>query len=1073
MKARLLTLLLFPVLALAKPPAWDVNDPPGERLRIPIDTRTGTWMSVDVSPDGKHIAFDLLGDLYELPISGGNARRLTQGLAWDMQPRYSPDGKHLAFTSDRGGADNLWILPLGSGGQKKPRALTREEFRLLSNPAWHPGGRFVAGRKHFTTRRSLGTGEIWLYDRRGGRGIAVVERPNDRFQKELGEPVFSNDGRYLFYTQNTSPGNVFEYAQDPNSGVFSILRFDLERRETDTVITGPGGAVRPTPSPDGRLLAFVQRERRYETQDEREVERLQSALYVKDLVSGAERRLFGPLDRDMQEGWAVHGVYPNMAWLPDSSALIFWSGGEIHRVDLESRRTSTIPFHVKDEREAIRPFRATVDVAPPVIKTRMARFPVLSPDGRTVVFEAFGKLWRKVLPDGEPTRLTGDDSAAFELYPAYSRDGRQIVFVRWTDADLGAIHVVPPTGGASRAVTAQPGHYHSPRFSPDGSELVYSAGAGGYLTAPDWSEHTGIFRLSLEGGAPVRVAREGQDAHYGARNDRIYLTRDIDSQTEPGPVRALVSVNRAGHDEQVIARSSYATRLLVSPDDAWIGFRENFAAWAVPRPPAGELTLSPDDEALKVIRVSTGGAEFTNWSGASTLTYALGPDLYARNLDTSAAKGARHGAEIASLQLTRKADTPSTTVALTNARIVTLAPKAAVIERGTVLIKGARIAAVGAADAIAVPADAQRLDVGGRTVVPGFIDAHAHGAQGEAGLVPQQNWVALAHLALGVTTVHDPSNDAAEVFAAAEYQRAGLITAPRIFSTGDVVYGARSEYMARIETLDDAAAHVERLKAQGAITIKNYNQPRRDQRQMVVTAAREAGLSVVAEGGSLYTLDVTLLQDGNTGLEHNMPGERFYDDILQLWTATGVGYTPTLAVTYGGPGAEHLFYQRDDVWRHPLLSRFVPPHVLEPRAVRRIMAPDSDYQPVIDSAANAAALARRGIPVSIGAHGQREGLAAHWEMWTFVLGGMSPLEALRSATTEPARYLGLDQDLGSIEAGKLADLVVLNGDPLADIRVTDNIEWVIQNGRIFRADTLAEEVTGRRALNPPYWADER
>jgi imidazolonepropionase-like amidohydrolase len=333
--------------------------------------------------------------------------------------------------------------------------------------------------------------------------------------------------------------------------------------------------------------------------------------------------------------------------------------------------------------------------------------------------------------------------------------------------------------------------------------------------------------------------------------------------------------------------------------------------------------------------------------------------------------------------------------------------------------------------------------------------------------------VALAHLALGVTTVHDPSNDAAEVFAAGEYQRAGLITAPRIFSTGDVVYGARSEYMADIETLDDAAAHVERLKAQGAISIKNYNQPRRDQRQMVVTAAREAGLSVVAEGGSLYNLDVTLLQDGNTGLEHNMPGERFYDDILQLWTATGVGYTPTLAVTYGGPGAEHLFYQRDDVWRHPLLSRFVPPHVLQPRAVRRIMAPDSDYQPVIDSAANAAALARRGIPVSIGAHGQREGLAAHWEMWTFVLGGMSPMEALRSATTEPARYLGLDRDLGSIEAGKLADLVILNGDPLADIRVTDDIEWVIQNGRIFRADTLAEEVTGRRALAPPYWADER
>ncbi|MGA0840463.1 MAG: amidohydrolase family protein, partial [Pseudomonadales bacterium] len=979
MHLRLIALLLLPALAFAKPSTWDVNDPPGERLRIPIDTRSGTWMNVDVSPDGRHIAFDLLGDVYELPISGGDARRLTEGLAWDMQPRYSPDGTHLAFTSDRGGADNLWLLHLGDPTRAraaKPVALTKETFRLLNAPAWHPGGRYIAGRKHFTTRRSLGTGEIWLYDRLGGEGIALVERPNDRFQKELGEPAFSADGRYLFYTQNTSPGNVFEYAQDSNRGVFSILRFDLEDRETDTVVTGAGGAVRPTPSPDGRLLAFVQRERRGD--------QFHSALYVKDLVSGHERRLFAPLDRDMQEGWAVHGVYPNMAWLPDSSALIFWSGGEIRRVDLGTGTTATIPFRVKDEREAIRPFRGTVEVAPPVINTRMARFPVLSPDGRTVVFETFGKLWRKELPNGTPERLTTDASNAFEFYPAFSRDGREIAFVRWTDKTLGAIHVVAATGGAGRAITTEPGHYRTPQFSPDGSGLVYTKAAGGYLTAPDWSEDTGVFRISLASGDSVRVTREGQDAHFGKRGDRIYLTRKIESKSEPGPVRALVSVNLNGHDEQVVARSNYATHLFVSPDDEWITFREDFAAWAVPKPPAGELTLAPDDEALTVIRVSSGGGEFVAWSHTNTLTYALGPNFYAADLaalvqkkvsttaeaisrsDRRRKDASSPGKAIGTLTLTRAADTPTGRLALTNGRIITLSGDSSVIDRGTVLIDGNRITAIGPVDQVQIPNDAQTLDVGGRTLMPGLIDAHAHGAQGENGLIPQQNWEALAHLALGVTTMHDPSNDATEIFAAAEYQRAGLITAPRIFSTGNVVYGARSEGMATIETLKDALAHVERLKAQGAISIKNYNQPRRDQRQMVVTAAREAGLSVVAEGGSLYTMDVTLLQDGNTGLEHNMPGERFYDDIMQLWPATGVGYTPTLVVTYGGPGAEHLFYQRDEVWRHPLLSRFVPPHILEPRAVRRIMAPDSDYQPVIDSAANAAALARRGIPVSIG-----------------------------------------------------------------------------------------------------------
>jgi imidazolonepropionase-like amidohydrolase len=353
--------------------------------------------------------------------------------------------------------------------------------------------------------------------------------------------------------------------------------------------------------------------------------------------------------------------------------------------------------------------------------------------------------------------------------------------------------------------------------------------------------------------------------------------------------------------------------------------------------------------------------------------------------------------------------------------------------------------------------------------MPGLIDIHAHGPQGVDDLVPQQNWSALAHIGLGVTTVHDPSNNATEVFAAAEYQRAGLIPAPRIFSTGDVVYGARSEGLADIGTIDDARHHIQRLKAQGAISVKNYNQPRREQRQMVVTAARENGMMVVAEGGSLYPLDMTIIADGNTGLEHNNPPQHLYDDVLQYWPKTGVGYTPTLVVTYGGPGLEFFFYQETEVWAHPLLSRYVPPHIVQPRSVRRQMAPKTDYQPILDSAANAKKLMELGVSVHIGAHGQREGLGSHWEMWGFVMGGLSPMQALQTATIQPARYMGLDKDLGSIEAGKLADLLVLDGNPLEDIRVTDHISYVIQNGRIYAGQTLSETLTGQRKLAPLYW----
>jgi imidazolonepropionase-like amidohydrolase len=392
-----------------------------------------------------------------------------------------------------------------------------------------------------------------------------------------------------------------------------------------------------------------------------------------------------------------------------------------------------------------------------------------------------------------------------------------------------------------------------------------------------------------------------------------------------------------------------------------------------------------------------------------------------------------------------------------------------VIDNGVIVVRDNRIVAVGAAGSVEIPADAKRLDVTGRTIMPGIIDIHAHGPQGVNDIVPQQNWSALAHLALGVTTVHDPSNQASEIFAAAEYQQTGRILTPRLFSTGEVIYGAHSENGVSIEKIDDARDHVNRLKAQGAISIKNYNQPRREQRQMVVTAAREAGLNVVAEGGSLYHMDMTIISDGNTGLEHNLPPQHFYDDVMQYWPATGVGYTPTLIVTYGGPGGELMFYQDSEVWKHPILSRYVPPHILQPRSVRRQMVPETDYQPILDSAANGKRLMEKGVLVNIGAHGQREGLGSHWEMWGFVKGGMSTMQAIKAATIDPARYMGMSKDIGSIETGKLADLLVLDGNPLEDIRMTDHIAYVVLNGHVYEGGSLTEQVTGNRKLAPFYW----
>ncbi len=1049
--------------------SWDVNAPPGEHREIPLDVRSGTWMSVDVSPDGSRVLFDLLGDIYELPIAGGEAKSLTSGLAWDMQPRYSPDGASIVFTSDRAGGDNLWVMDRNGGG---PKQLTKEDFRLLNDPVWHPNGRYVAGRKHFTTRRSLGTGEIWFYNIDGGEGVQVVKRANEDYQKELGEPAFSADGKYLYYTQNSTPGNRFAYAEDVNGQVFAIKRVELASGETTTAVTGPGGSVRPTPSPDGHYLAFIRR-LRTETV-------LKTALYTQDLKSGEIKLLYADLDRDMQETWAVNGLYPRLDWTPDGKSIVFWAGGGIKRLDIATRAVQDIPFHVVSTRTSIAPPRFQVDVAPDQVQARMVRFATVSPNGQRVVYESFGKLWiRNVTGGGAARLLTTDAGGAFELFPAWSRDGKRIVFVRWTDAGLGEIHVVDAGGGKSRAVTKQPGHYFQPRFTPKGDAIVVQRGAGGQLTSPLWSSEPGLYRVAAAGGELQQLTDEGRNAHFIDASERIYYTKDADSAKEAEPAHELVSVDATGKDRRVHARSNYASRMEISPSGEWLAFRENFHVYVLPVPPGGQVDLSPKIKAVPMRRASDLGGEYPSWIDGDTLTWTVGPALYRGEISTLFAQPAVapkegeestpvYGERVADLGSTRLADKPSGVVALTGARIVTMNGDQ-VIENGVVVIRSNRIAAVGAADAVQIPADAQRLDLAGKTVMPGLIDIHAHGPQGADDIIPQQNWSALAHLGLGVTTVHDPSNNASEVFAASEYQRAGIVMAPRIFSTGDVVYGARSEGLASIDKLEDARNHILRLKAQGAISVKNYNQPRREQRQMVVTAARDAGMMVVAEGGSLYAMDMTIIADGNTGLEHNAPPQRFYDDVLQFWPRTNVGYTPTLVVTYGGPGAEFMFYQESDVWAHPLLAKFVPPHIVQPRSVRRQMAPQTDYQPVLDSAANAKRLMELGVSVHIGAHGQREGLGSHWEMWAFVMGGMSPLQALHAATINPARYMGLDKDLGSIETGKLADLLILDGNPLADIRATDDISYVVLNGRIYAGGSLAEHITGKRQLAPLYW----
>ncbi|WP_373716899.1 amidohydrolase family protein [Roseateles sp.] len=1037
--------------APAKPAPWNVNTPPGVAKTATIDVKTGTWMSVDVSPDGKTLVFDLLGDLYTLPIAGGEAKALTHSIAWEQQARFSPDGKQIAFLSDAGGGDNLWVM---NADGSQARAVTKEDFRLLNNPVWHPNGRYLLARKHYTGTRSAGSGEVWLYavdaDAAKNKGVQLNEKPN--WQKDLGEPAVSPDGKYLYYSQDTTPGRVFEYNKDSNGEIYKIFRQDLSDGSVEPFVTGPGGAVRPTPSPDGQYLAFVRRIRN------------QSTLFLKDLQTGVERAAWSGLSRDLQEIWAMWGVYPSFAWMPGSKEIVVWAEGRIWRVDPFKGTAAEIPFHVKDTRELREPMRYAQVVAPDKFPVHQLRGAQVSPDGKRVVYSALGTLYVKDLPNGTPGRLTKQNDA-LEFAPSWSRDGKSLVYATWRDDLQGSIRRLDLASGKETVLIKQPGKYLEPRLSPDGRQLAYRKVKGGALTSPWHSLDTGLYLAAADGsGKAERISKDGSAPQFGASSDELFFTK-TSSTSEVEQRFALMRLNLRDRSETEVARSDAASEYSVSPDGQWLGFVERFHAYVMPLPSvqgqAGKsITVGAKMDALPVRQLDVNAGTALHWSGDSQqLHFTLGDELF-----TASAQG-KDKATSRKIGFEQASDKPSGKVALTGARLVTMKGDE-VIEGGTVLVDGNRIVAVG--KDVAVPADARRIDASGKTIVPGFIDAHWHGAMMDAGLIPQQSWVNLASLAFGVTTLHDPSNNNAAIFTQSEMQRAGLVLGPRIYSTGTILYGARTPFYSNVNGLDDALTHLNRQKAEGAISVKSYQQPRRDQRQQVLEAARQTGMMVVPEGGSLFQNNMSMVVDGHTTVEHSLPLADVWDDVKQLWSQTAVGYTPTLNVGYGGLDGEHYWYARTEVWKHPLLSRYVPRTVLEPRSVRRETAPEEDFN-IIRVARTATALSRAGVNTSIGAHGQREGLGTHWEMWMFVLGGMTPHEALRTATINPARNFGFDKDLGSIEPGKLADLVVIDGNPLADIRQSDRIAQVMQNGRLYEAATLNQIAPVAKVRKPLFF----
>jgi imidazolonepropionase-like amidohydrolase/Tol biopolymer transport system component len=1072
MKKLLLLLCLCTTLS-AQDKKWDVNNPTGINYTEQQFTVTeGTWMNVDVSPNGQTIAFDLLGDIYTMPIAGGTATCIRSGLAWEVQPRFSPNGEQILFTSDAGGADNIWVVQTDGS---KPKQITKESFQLLNNATWMPDGQYFVARKHFTNTRSLGAGEMWMYHISGGDGVQLTKRKND--QQDVNEPSVSSDGRYVYFSEDLYPGGFFQYNKDPLKQITAIRRYDRQEGKVEDITGGSGGACRPQISADGAWLAFV---RRVDTK---------TVLFLREMSTGLEYPIYDGLDKDQQEAWTVFGVYTGFAWVPSTSndrSILIWAGGKIKNISFNlgklndtnfntNVQVKDVPFSCNVKTKLAETLKSDHAVYEKQFTARAIRQAITSPDGKVLLFNAAGKLYKKTLPDGNPELLIakGYGRAVFngkdvenpdllEFEPSFSLDSKDMLFVTWNDEYGGGLWQMNWASGALKQIPVS-GILRTPQYAPDGKSIVFVSQSGDDQTGPARTVKPGIYTYELNSRQPAKfITDDGENPQFSPDGKRILTTTGGDLFGELG--KQLLSFDLNGQDKRVLFKSKYSNQWTPSPDGKWLAFSELHKAYICAMPASGQtIDLSADTKSIPVAQIAKDAGYNLHWSGDSKkIFYTLGDEYFSLDLSSRflflpgapdslpplPEKGSKIG-------LTIPYDTPTGVVVLKNARIITC-ENDQVIENGTIEVTNNILTYVGTSSGYK-GIGGKTIDCKGKTIMPGIVDVHSHSGNFRFGLNPQKQWEYYANLAYGVTTMHDPSVNSEMAFSNAEMLKSGRMVGPRLFSTGTILYGADGDFKAPINSLDDARSTLRRTKAWGAISVKSYNQPRREQRQQVIAAAKELQMLVVPEGGSFFYHNMTQVADGHTGVEHNLPVATVYEDVVQFWKRTRAHNTPTLIVCYGAVNGEYYWYQKSEVWKKQPLRTFTPGFVLDSRSRHREMIPEEEYtNGHILVSKSLKKMQDNGININLGSHGQLQGLGAHWELWMLQQGGMSNQQALKCATINGAVYLGMDKEIGSLKTGKLADLIILNANPLDNIQNSEKIQQVMVNGRLFEAASLNE-----------------